>query len=86
MKRHEAVTCLREINDTCKNMSPDSVTLFYSKPDDQLSTGYQVHIKAVLDSETKQQVRRITEKHSLALKEEKEKVVIYQPKEITKAT
>ena len=86
MNRHEAVTCLREINDTCQNMSPDSVTLFHSKPDDPLSTGYQVHIKAVLDSETKQQVRSITEKHSLALKEEKEKVVIYQPKEITKAT
>jgi hypothetical protein len=84
LKRHEAVTCLKEIANNCSNMSPDSVTLYNSKPDDSLSTGYQVHIKTVLDDETKQQLQNIAEKHSLALKEEKGKVVIYKPKELTK--
>ena len=84
MKRNEAVTFLKEITSTCGSMSPDSVTLFRSKMDDQDSVGYQVHIKTVLDSETKQQIRNIAEKHSLALKEEKGKVVIYKPKEATK--
>ena len=43
-----------------------------------------MHIKTVLDSETKQQVRNIAEKYSLALREEEGKVVIYKPKEATK--
>ena len=84
MKRNEAVTFLKEITNTCESMSPDSVTLFRSKMDDQDSVGYQVHIKTVLDSETKQQVRNIAEKHSLALREEEGKIVIYKPKEVTK--
>jgi hypothetical protein len=84
MKRHEAVTCLKEITSTCTNMSPDSITLFNSRPDDRDSTGYQVHIKTVLDNETKQRLQNIAEKHSLALKEEKGKLVIYQPKEVAK--
>ena len=86
MKRHEAVAFLKEITNTCENMSPDSVILFHSKMDEQNSTGYQVHIKTVLDSETKQQIRNIAEKHSLALKEEKGKLVIYKPKVVTKTT
>ncbi len=85
MKRHEAVAFLKEITNTCENLSPDSVTIFNSM-DDQNSVGYQVHIKTVLDSETKQQIRNIAEKHSLAFKEEKGKVVIYKPKEATKTT
>ena len=84
MKRNEAVTFLKEVTNTCGSMSPDSVTLFRSKMDDQDSVGYQVHIKTVLDSETKQQVRNIAEKYSLALREEEGKVVIYKPKEATK--
>jgi hypothetical protein len=84
MKRNEAVTFLKEVTNTCGSMSPDSVTLFHSKMDDQDSVGYQVHIKTVLDSETKQQVRNIAEKYSLALREEEGKVVIYKPKEATK--
>jgi len=84
MKRHEAVAFLKEITNTCGFMSPDSVTLFHSKMNDQDSVGYQVHIKAVLDSETKQQVRNIAEKYSFALREEEGKVVIYKPKVVTK--
>ena len=83
MNRHEAVAFLKEIINTCENMSPDSVALIHSM-DDQNSTGYQVHIKTVLDSETKQQLRNIAEKHNLVLKEEKGKVIIYKPKVVTK--
>jgi hypothetical protein len=84
MKRHEAVTCLKEITNTCANMSPDAVALYSSKPDDSLSEGYQVHIKTALDDETEQQMRNIAKKHSLTLKEEKGKVIIYKPKESNK--
>ncbi len=84
MNRHEAVTYLKEITNTCTNMSPNAVALFDSRPDDPDSTGYQVHIKTILDNETKQRLQNIAEKHSLALREENGKVVIYQPKEVTK--
>jgi hypothetical protein len=86
MKRNEAITCLKEITNTCTNMSLDSITLFNSKPDDPQSTGYQMHIKTVLDNETKQRLQNIAKKHSLALREEKGKVIIYQPKEVTETT
>jgi hypothetical protein len=85
MKRHEAVTCLREINSSCRQMSPDAVTLVNSPIDDPFSTGYQVHIQTVLDSETKSQIQNIAQKRSLAVKEEKGKVVIYQPKPAAEA-
>lgn len=86
VKRHEAVTCLKEITDSCTTMSPDSISLIHSDPDDPHSTGYQVHIKTSLDDETKECLQGIVEKHRLALKEEKGKVVIYQPKEMSKAS
>jgi hypothetical protein len=84
MNRHEAITFLKEITNTCGSMSSDSVTLFHSKVGDRDSIGYEVHIKMVLDSETKQQVRNIAEKNSLALREEDGKLVINKPKEVTK--
>ena len=86
MKRHEAVTCLKEINNSCNQMSPDAVALVDSPLDDQLSTGYQVHIQTVLDTETKSQIQSIAQKRSLAVKEDKGKVVIYQPKPTAEAT
>ena len=81
MNRNEAVTCLKEITNICTNMSPDSISLVHSGSDVQKST-YQVHIKTSLDDETKQQLQNIAEKHSLALKEDGGKVIIYQPKEM----
>ncbi len=78
MKRHEAATCLKEINDYT-SMSPDSIELCPSKANDY-SIGFQVHIKSAIDNQTKQQLLSITEKKGLALKEEKDKVVIYKPK------
>jgi hypothetical protein len=84
MNRQEAVTCLKEITAICGSMSPDAISLVNSKPDNPLSTGYQLHIQTVLDGETKRQVQIIAEKNSLALKEEKGQVIIYRPKEVTK--
>jgi hypothetical protein len=65
-------------------MSPDSVNLIHSNPSDEKSTGYQLRIKTLLDGETRQQLQNIAKKHSLALREEQGKVVIYKPKEVTK--
>lgn len=82
MKSQEAVTCLREINTTCRNVSPDSVELVDSQPNDERCTGYQLHIQLVLDNETEIQIRAIASKYCFALREENGKVVIYQPKTV----
>jgi hypothetical protein len=84
MKRYEAVACLKEINSACRQISPDAVTLINSPANDPLSTGYQVHIHLNIDDETKNQIQTIAQTHQLVTKEEKDKVVIYQPKPVTK--
>jgi hypothetical protein len=81
MKREEAVTCLKEITCSCANMSPNAVTLTDPKLNDPLAVGYQVKIKTILDSETKQQVQQIAKKYNLALKEGEEEIIIYRPRE-----
>jgi hypothetical protein len=86
MKRHEAITCLREINTTCRNVSPDSVELVDSQPNDEHCTGYQLHIQLVLDNETEIQIRAIASKYCFALRQENGKVVIYQPKTVPATT
>ena len=86
MNRNEAVTYLKEINNSCKSMSPDAVTLLHSSPNDPNTIGYKIHIKTMLDNENKQQVTNIAKKHNLAVKEEKGEVIIYQPKEVAKTT
>ena len=86
MRRDEAVSFLKEVTAACANMSPDSVALFHAHPTDPKSTGYQVQIKTILDSETREQVQTIAERHSLALKQEKDKVVIYKPREAAEIT
>ncbi len=80
MNRAEAVDCLKEIMSACCSLCPDAVTLFSSKPTDPLSMGYQVHIKTSMDPQTFLEVKRIVEKSCLALKQECDKMVIYQPK------
>lgn len=66
-------------------MSPDSISLNHSKTSDD-STGYQLHIKTMLDDETKMRLKEIADKHSLEIKQENDKVIIYKPKEITTTT
>lgn len=61
-------------------MVPDSVSLIDSKPDDSFSVGYQIHIKAVLDEETEDQVRDIAEKHDLSFRQEEGEVIIFKQK------
>ncbi len=82
MKRHEAVSCLKEIQHTCFSLSPDSVSLVNSKLDDNLSVGYQRHIQAVLDKYTKRQINGVAERLRLEILEEPGKIVIYKPKPV----
>lgn len=81
MKRDEAISVLREINVSCKNLSPDSIFLVKAQLNDQLSVGYQLHIRMALDPFTVEQIQAIASKNKLVLNEEKgEGVIIYKPK------
>ncbi len=77
MERNEAVTYLKELLTVCNDMSPEAVS--FEKPKDNDFSGYAVHIKgAILDSD-KQAVREVAKKHSLAVRENLNGVVVYKP-------
>jgi hypothetical protein len=81
MKREEAVTLLREISSCCQNLSPDSILLVKSKPEDPLSVGYQLHIQAAIDSETETKIQALSSQYYLAIHHEiGEVIIIYKPK------
>jgi hypothetical protein len=79
LKRYEAVTTLREISEACKDMYGSAISLVTSKPEDE-STGYRLCIKASLDGNDKTIVKEIAQKRKLAIREEKDEMVIYQPR------
>jgi hypothetical protein len=79
MNKQEASTFLKELLTKCK-MDSNSFILIEPNPEDTLSTGYKVRIKAILNNECRQQIREITKKHDLAVIEEQIQIIIYKPK------
>lgn len=77
MERTEAVSYLKEILSLCAGMSPNSVSFEQSKRADN-SASYRVHIKGTMHNSDKETVKTIAQKHSLAVQEEKDEVIIYK--------
>ena len=77
MDRNEAVTYLKEVLSLCHDMSPDSVS--FEKPSDSDSVGYRVCIKGTIHESDRQMVRDIAKKHSFAVKEDANGIVVYKP-------
>jgi hypothetical protein len=75
MERNEAITCLKELLNVNSNLSPQAVS--FQKPKD--STGYTLHIKGIFQQSDKQVVEEIAEKHSLAVKQESDGIIIFKP-------
>jgi hypothetical protein len=81
MKREEAVMLLKEISGCCQNLSPDSVMLVKAQLDNQLSVGFQLHIRMALEPVTVAQIQGIASRNHLSVYEEKgEAIIIYKPK------
>jgi hypothetical protein len=78
MDRNEAVTYLKELLSLCGELSPESVS--FENPKNSISVGYRVHIKGTIQEYDKQKVRDIAKKHSLAVQEDTDGVVIYKPR------
>jgi hypothetical protein len=81
MNRDEAVAIYKEIVNVCESMRANAFNLRLSEKNDATAKGYQMRITMSPDPEIKQMITNIIKKHNLAMKEEKNEVVIYSPKE-----
>jgi hypothetical protein len=79
LKRDEATSLLKEINEICDGINEQAIMLMPPNSDDVLSHGYQLHIK--LPAGNLGCIRPLIKKHGLAMAEEPEKnlLVIYRP-------
>lgn len=84
MNREEAVALCREIANLCKDMDVRAVELMESKRDDTLAQGFQIKIKAFVDSENLKQIEEAAMRNRVAMKEENGEVVVFKPKELEK--
>ena len=79
MKKQEASSILKEILAKC-NLGEDSFILVEPNSNDLLSTGYKIRVKTILNKECRQKLREITRKHDLAVIEEQNQIIVYNPK------
>ncbi|HSQ48584.1 MAG TPA: hypothetical protein VLL96_02750 [Candidatus Deferrimicrobiaceae bacterium] len=79
MDKQEASKFLKTLLIECK-MDSNSYVLLEPDAKDALSTGYKVRIQKIMDNECRQQIKRITKKYNLAVKEEQNQIVVYKPK------
>jgi hypothetical protein len=83
LDRADAVSMLKEISSTCRNLNEAAVLLIKSKPEDQTSEDYQLRIKVTLDPQDKQSLKEIVQKNNLSLKEDQDTVTIFKQKNLT---
>lgn len=77
MKRNEAVSYLKEVLNTCNDISPNSVSF---EPGNSVADGYMVCIKGIIHHSDMQCVTDIAKKYSLEVQENANQVTIYKPK------
>ena len=80
MKREEAVAIYKEILKLGEHMGSNSFNLKLSKISDPTSEGYQICITMLSDGLVKEQIANIAKTHNLAVREEKDQVIVYKPK------
>lgn len=78
MNKQEATILLKELLEEC-SLDSNSFVLVEPNPQNKLSVGYTIRIKAILDNDCRLQLRRLTKKHDLAVIEEKSEITIYKP-------
>jgi hypothetical protein len=77
--KKQASKFLKTLLTECK-LDSNSYVLVDPAPEDALSTGYKIKVKAIMDNDCRQQIKRITKKHNLAVSEEQDQIVVYKPK------
>jgi len=79
MDKQEATSCLKELLAKC-NLSSDSFILVEPNPNDALSKGYKIRIIASMNNICREQVKKITKEHDVAVIEEQNQMIVYKPK------
>jgi hypothetical protein len=80
MKRQEAIAIYEEIMKLTERLGSNTYYLKLSKKNDQSSVGYQIRITTSVVNEIMEQINDIAKKHNLAVKEEKNEIIVYKPK------
>jgi hypothetical protein len=75
MERNEAIICLKEILRLDSGLSPEAVTFQTSKD----FSGYTLRIKGITQQSDREIVEEIAKKHSLAVKQESDGVILFKP-------
>lgn len=79
MNKQEASTITKKLLTVCK-LDSNSFILLEPNPEDVLSIGYKIRVKAVMDNECRQLIKRITKEFDFAVVEEENQIVVYKPK------
>jgi len=77
--KQEASKFLKTLLIECK-LDSNSYVLVEPGTEDALSTGYKIRVRAIVDNDCRQQIKRITKKNNLAVREEQNQIVVYKPK------
>ncbi len=80
MEHNIALNYLNEIKDACEALSQEDLYLIEIKTNIEYAVGYAILIRSFLNSVCKRKVSSIAEKYSLAVEEEREGTMIYEPK------
>jgi hypothetical protein len=79
MNRTKAVACYKEIVTISDCMGSSGFNLVSTGRNQSKTKDYQMHINMWADDEIKQQLSCIVKKYDLAVKEERDEIVIYTP-------
>ena len=77
MDKQEASCLLKELLTECRLDANSFILMDPARSDP--ATGYKIRIKTTVDSECRQQLKRLTKKHNLAVIEESAEIIIYKP-------
>ncbi len=80
INRNEAVAICKEIMNLSENMSAGAFNLALNIPQKGTPKFFEIRITMTIDAEIRQKVTNIAKKHGVAIQEEKEKVIVYEPK------
>jgi len=80
LKREEAILVLKELFDKCTNLDGHYLEVIPPNASKDISMGYQIQIKAILDEETRTCMQDVLMKYQLTIKiEEENSFIIYSP-------
>ncbi len=82
MEHNEALNYLIEIKDACQSLNQEDLHQIEIRTNIQYAVGCTILNRSLLNSVCKRQIFSIAQKYCLAMGEEREGLLIYQPKTV----